>query len=58
MFKDKMNFKMLNVLVFALIVYLCILTYGVWGSIIGKLMSIVMPFIIAFGIAFAFYPII
>ena len=58
MFKDKMNFKLLNVLMFALLVYLCILTYGVWGSIIGKIMSIVMPFIIAFGIAFAFYPIV
>lgn len=58
MFKDKMNFKLLNVLMFAILVYLCILTYGVWGSIIGKLMSIIMPFIIAFGIAFAFYPIV
>lgn len=58
MFKDKMNFKLLNILVFAAIVYLCILTYGVWGAIISKVMSIIMPFIIAFGIAFSFYPIV
>lgn len=58
MFKDKLNYKLLNVLVFALIIYLGILTYGVWGSIIGKIFSIIMPFIIAFGIAFSFYPIV
>ena len=58
MFKDKMNFKLLNILMFAVIVYLIILTYGIWGTIIGKIMSIVMPFIIAFGIAFSFYPIV
>ena len=58
MFKDKMNYKLLNILIFAAIIYLCILTYGVWGMIISKIMSIVMPFIIAFAIAFAFYPIV
>ena len=58
MFKDKMNFKLLNILMFALIIYLGILTYNVWGMIISKLLSIVMPFIIAFAIAFAFYPIV
>lgn len=58
MFKDKMNYKLLNVLVFAAIVYLCILTHSVWGMIISKILSIVMPFIIAFGIAFSFYPIV
>ena len=58
MFKDKLNYKLLNVLIVAVIVYLFILTYGVWGSIIGKILSIVMPFIIAFAIAFSFYPIV
>ena len=58
MFKDKLNYKLLNVLIFALIIYVCILTYNVWGMIVGKIMSIIMPFIIAFAIAFAFYPIV
>lgn len=58
MFKDKLNYKLINGLILALIIYLCILTYNVWGMIVGKLMSIVMPFIIAFAIAFAFYPIV
>ena len=58
MFKDKMNYKLLNILIFALIIYLGILTYGVWGSIISKLISIIMPFIVAFAIAFSFYPLV
>ena len=58
MFKDKMNFRLLNVLMFAIIVYLGILTYGVWGSIISKIFSILMPFVIGFGIAYAFYPLV
>ena len=58
MFKDKMNFKLLNFLVFALIVYLGILTFNVWGSILSKIVAILVPFIIAFAIAYAFYPIV
>ena len=58
MFKDKLNYKLLNILIVAVIAYLFILTYGVWGSIIGKILSIIMPFIIAFAIAFSFYPIV
>lgn len=58
MFKDKMNFRILNMLMVSVIIYICILTFNVWGSIIGKLMSIVIPFLIAFAIAYAFYPIV
>ena len=58
MFKDKMNYKLLNILIFALIVYICILTFNVWGTIIAKVLGIIFPFVIAFGLAYAFYPIV
>ena len=58
MFKDKMNFKLLNILMFALIIYLCILTFNVWGTVISKIMAIIIPFLIAFAIAYAFYPMV
>lgn len=58
MFKDKMNYKLLNILMFAILIYLGILTFDVWGSIIGKIISIIIPFLIAFGIAYSFYPIV
>ncbi len=58
MFKDKLNYKLLNVLIFSVIVYLLILTFNVWGSIISKVIAIIIPFLIAFSIAYAFYPIV
>lgn len=58
MFKDKMNFKLLNILMFAVIVYIGILTYNVWGAIINKIFAILMPFVIAFAFAYALYPIV
>ena len=58
MFKDKMNFKLLNILMFALLIYLGILTFNVWGSIIGKILAIIIPFLISFSIAYAFYPLV
>ncbi len=58
MFKDKMNFKLLNILVFASLIYLCIITFNVWGSIISKIIAIIIPFLIAFSIAYAFYPLV
>jgi predicted PurR-regulated permease PerM len=58
MLKDKLNYKLLNILILCVIIYLGILTFNVWGAIIGKIISIIIPFIIAFAIAFAFYPIV
>lgn len=58
MFKDKMNFKLLNILMFAIIIYLGILTFNVWGSIIAKIIAIIIPFLISFSIAYAFYPLV
>ena len=58
MFKDKLNYKLLNVLIFAGIIYLCILTRDYWGGIVSKLFSVVAPFIIAFAIAYALYPLV
>ena len=58
MFKDKINYKLLNILILATIILIGINTYNVWGSIIGKLIAIIIPFIIAFAIAYAFYPLV
>ena len=58
LFKDKLNFKLLNILILALIAYIGILTFNVWGAIIAKIIAIIKPFLIAFAIAYAFYPIV
>lgn len=58
MFKDKLNYKLLNVLILGLIIYLALITMGYWGGLISTLISIIMPFLVAFGIAYSFYPIV
>ncbi len=58
LFKDKLNYRLLNILILFLIAYVGILTFDVWGAIIAKILSIIRPFFIAFAIAYAFYPIV
>lgn len=58
MLKDKLNYKLLNILMLATLCYIGFLTFDVWGSIIKKAIAIIIPFIIAFAIAFALYPIV
>ena len=58
MFRDRINYKLLNILILATIILIGINTFDVWGSIIGKIIAIIVPFITAFAIAYAFYPIV
>lgn len=56
MLKNKLNFKLLNLLMFAGIIYLAVNTFDWWGGIVHKIFSILLPFIISFAIAYALYP--
>lgn len=58
MFKDKLNYKLINLLTLLVIFYIAISTIDWWGSVISKLISITLPFLIAFSIAYAFYPLV
>ena len=58
MFKDKLNYKLLNILILAAIVYIGILTSNLWLGAIKKIISILIPFVVAFAIAYSFYPIV
>lgn len=53
---NKFNFKLLNILVIMLILYIGVSTVGVWGGIVLKILSILSPFLIAFAVAYAFHP--
>lgn len=54
--KDKVNYKLLNILLIISIICLLFLIKDVWGGIVEKIVVIVWPFIIAFAIAYALYP--
>jgi len=56
MSKDKLNFKLLNLLILLAVCYLVIITSNWWGQILSKLISILLPFAVAFAISYAMYP--
>lgn len=56
MFKDKLNFKLLNFLILCIIIYLAFITSNYWLGFIIKGFSIVLPFIIAFAFAYVLDP--
>lgn len=58
MFKDKLNFSLLNLLILLVIFYIIMNTVNLWGGVISKLISIISPFLISFAIAYSLYPLV
>ena len=54
--KNKLNFKLLNTLLAVVIIYILVTTYNVWGAFLGKVLTILSPFIFGFVLAYALYP--
>lgn len=54
--KNKINYKLVNLALISLVIFLLYKTGHLWTGIIGKFFQIMMPFIIAFVIAYALYP--
>ena len=52
----RINYKLLNALIALTIIYILFLLRGLWGGVFVKILAILKPFIIAFVIAYAFYP--
>lgn len=58
MIKDKMNYKLLNCALVMVIIFLLYKTGGLWVGIVKKIWDITIPFILAFVIAYALYPLV
>ena len=56
--KDKLNFKLLNLLIIIAIVCLLYLIRGLWLGIVAKIFEIVSPFLLAFALAYVLYPLV
>lgn len=56
MFKDKLNFKLLNIAILALIVFLLYQTGHLWMGVTNKILQIALPFLFAFALAYAVHP--
>ena len=53
---NKINYKLLNILLIVVIVCLLYLIKGLWIGILTKIVAIILPFIVAFAVAYALYP--
>jgi len=58
MIKNKLDIKLINILLIAVIVYLFYQTKTLWLNILNKIISIIIPLLISFTLAYAIYPII
>ena len=56
MFKNKVNFKLVNIAIVVLIVFLLYQTGHLWMGITDKILQICLPFLFAFAMAYAVQP--
>ena len=56
MLKNKLDYKLVNFALIALIVFLLYQTGNLWTGVLGKIFEIIFPFLFAFGIAYALHP--
>ena len=58
MYKNKINYKLLNFLILMGLLYIIVTNIGTWYNILISLINICLPFIIAFIIAYALNPLV
>lgn len=58
MYKNRINYKLLNLLILMGLLYIIVTNIGTWYNILGSIFSICFPFILAFGIAYALNPVV
>lgn len=58
MYKNKVNYRLLNILIISAIVCLIYSIKDLWLGIVLKIIDICFPFLIAFAVAYAVYPIV
>lgn len=54
--ENKINYKLINILLIILIVCLLYAIRGLWLGVIEKLLAVFFPFLVAFAVAYALYP--
>ena len=56
--KDKLNYKLLNLLIIITIVCLLYLIRGLWIGIVTNIFKIIAPFLLAFSLAYVIHPLV
>lgn len=58
MLKNKIDFKLINLALVMLIVFLMYRTGNLWGGVFRTVVKIIAPFFVGFAVAYALYPIL
>ncbi len=58
MYKNKINYKLLNFLILMGLLFICVTNIGTWFNIFMRIIEICLPFIISFAIAYALHPLV
>jgi predicted PurR-regulated permease PerM len=58
MIKEKLDFKLVNIALIALTIYLIYHTGNLWLGVLAKISKIIFPFFLAFVVAYALYPLL
>ena len=53
---NKVNYKLINILLVTLIICLVYLARGLWLGILSKVVAVVLPFLVGFAVSYALYP--
>lgn len=56
--KDKLNYKLLNLLIIITIICLLYTIRGLWIGIVANIFKIISPFLLAFALAYVIYPLV
>ena len=56
--KDKLNYKLLNILIIVAIVCLLYSISSLWIGIVSNIFKIIAPFVLAFALAYVIYPLV
>ena len=54
--ENKVNYKLVNLLLIILIICLLYVIRGLWLGILEKIIAVLLPFLVAFAAAYAIYP--
>lgn len=54
--ENKVNYKLVNILLIVLIVFVVYVMRGLWLGILSKLVAVFLPFVVAFAVSYALYP--
>ena len=58
MLKSKLNYKLINLTVLMLFLYIGLSNVGLWIGVLDKVITVLMPFLVAFVLAYALSPVV